>query len=309
MPRDYYETLGVQRGASADDIRKAYRKLARQFHPDRNPGDKQAETKFKEVQEAYDVLSDKTKRAQYDQFGHVGPGSPFGAGGGPQGQPFNWGGAPGGGPGGGASFEGADAADVFRQFFGGNAGDQGDLFGGGPRRTRRPQRPQPAADQEAEVGIPFLVAAQGGTVGLQLDGRHVDVHVPAGLADGQTLRLKGQGVNGGNLRLKVHVEPHEYFRRDGKDVLLEVPLSLSEAVLGTKVDVPTLDGSHLTVRIPPGTSSGTRLRLRGKGIAGGDQYIEVKLVAPAVSDEAGRKLVEELARLHPQNPRAGLPWS
>src|SRR5262249_38841605 len=114
---------------------------------------------------------------------------------------------------------------------------------------------------------------------------------------------------GGSLLLNIHIEPHAFFQRESKDIVLEVPLSLAEAVLGTKVDVPTIQGDRLTVRIPPGTSSGARLRLRGKGIAGGDQYIAIKIVVPSASDEQSRKLVEELARLHPQNPRAGLAWS
>jgi DnaJ-class molecular chaperone len=123
------------------------------------------------------------------------------------------------------------------------------------------------------------------------------------------MRLQGQAPGGGNLLLKIHIEPHPYFRREDKDVILEVPLSLSEAVLGARVDVPTLDGTKLTVKVPPGASSGTRLRLRGKGITGGDQYIEVKVVVPAPADERSRQLIEEFARLNPQNPRSGLPWS
>jgi DnaJ-class molecular chaperone len=303
MPRDFYETLGVKRGASDDDIKKAYRKLARQYHPDRNPGDKQAETKFKEVQEAYDILSDKDKRAQYDRFGFVGPTSGFG-GGGPGGQ----------GPG-GFSFQGmegmdaGEAADIFRRFFGGNVGDMHEIFGGASRRGGRSSHRAPAQDVESEVTVPFHIAAVGGTVALQVDGRQIDVKVPAGIAEGQALRLGGQGPGGGDLKLKIHIAPHPYFRRDGNDVLLEVPLSLSEAVLGTKVDVPTLSGERLSVRVPPGTSSGARLRLRGKGVKGGDQYIEVKIVVPAATDEKSRQLIEEFAKLHPQNPRTGLPWN
>jgi DnaJ-class molecular chaperone len=135
------------------------------------------------------------------------------------------------------------------------------------------------------------------------------VKIPAGIDEGQTMRLGGQAPGGGDLLLKVHIRPHAYFRREGNDILLEVPLSLPEAVLGTKVDVPTLDGTRLTVKIPPGTSSGARLRLRGHGIKGGDQYIEVKILVPAAKDERSRELIEEFARLNPQNPRAGLPWT
>jgi DnaJ-class molecular chaperone len=304
MPRDFYETLGVKRGASDDDIKKAYRKLARQYHPDRNPGDRQAEVKFKEVQEAYDILNDKDKRAQYDRFGFVGPTSGFG------------GGSPGGQGPGGFSFQGmegmdsGEAADIFRRFFGGNVGDMEEILGGaGLRGGRRSRRAAPVQDVESEVAVPFQIAALGGTVALQVDGRQIDVKVPAGIAEGQALRLQGQAPGGGDLKLKVRIAPHPYFRRDGNDLSLEVPLALSEAVLGTKVDVPTLSGEKLSVRVPPGTSSGARLRLRGQGIKGGDQYIEIKIVVPAADDEKSRQLIEEFAKLHPQHPRTGPPWS
>jgi DnaJ-class molecular chaperone len=300
MPRDYYEVLGVARNASEADIKKAYRKLARQYHPDRNPGDKQAEARFKEVQEAYEVLNDKTKRQQYDQFGHAGPGAAFGGGG-----PFR------GGPGHGFDFQGIDPNDlasIFRQFGGGGGGeaaDLGDLFG---RRTRGRTRRSRPAEAQAEVTIPFATAALGGAVRLGINGRELEVKVPAGVTEGQKLRLSGQGPDGADLLVQLHIAPHPYFRREGSDLVLEVPLSVTEAALGTKVDVPTLDGTHLSVKVPPGTSSGARLRLRGRGIAGGDQYIEIKVVVPRVEDARGRELLEELARLYPQDPRAGLPW-
>jgi curved DNA-binding protein len=318
MPQDYYQTLGVSRNASEDEIKKAYRKLARQYHPDRNPGDKQAEAKFKEVQDAYDVLSDKAKRSQYDQFGFAGPNAGFGGGfpgGGPRTQTFHFGGGPGG-----FDFQGIDPEnlqDILRMFGGGRgmggmgAEDMADLFGrqarGGGRGRGR--RAAPAQDVEAEVTIPFLVAAQGGTVDLRVGDQTLSVKIPAGVEDGQVLRLGGQAPGGGDLRLKLRVEEHPYFRREGNNVILEVPLSLPEAVLGTKVDVPTLDGTKLTVKVPAGASSGTRLRLRGKGIKGGDQYIEVKVVVPAAKDDRSRELIEEFARLNPQDPRAGLGWS
>jgi curved DNA-binding protein len=168
------------------------------------------------------------------------------------------------------------------------------------------RRAAPAEEAEAEVTIPFTTAALGGTVALQLDGRELSVKVPAGVEEGQALRLHGQAPGGGDLRLRLHIQPHPFFRREGKDIVLEVPLSVAEAVLGTTVEVPTLDGARLSVKVPPGTSSGTRLRLRGRGIAGGDQYIETKIVVPAAKDERSRELVEEFARLNPQNPRAGL---
>jgi DnaJ-class molecular chaperone len=304
MPVDLYDTLGVKRDASVEDIKKAYRKLARQYHPDRNPGDKQAESKFKEVQAAYDVLSDKAKRAQYDRFGHVGPDGGFGGAGGPHTQTFRWGA---GGPEGAAEM-GPEAQEFFNQIFGGGDG-LGDIFGRGAPRGRRSRRREAAPEVESEVTIPFDVAALGGTVNLSVGDRELAVKIPPGVDDGQTIRLQGQAPGGGNLRLKLRIAPHPYFRREGNDIILEAPLSLTEAVLGTKLDVPTLDGTKLTVKVPPGTSSGARLRLRGKGIQGGDQYIEIKIVVPAPKDEHSRKLIEEFGRGNPQNPRAGLAWS
>jgi DnaJ-class molecular chaperone len=303
MPADYYDTLGVKRDASEEDIKKAYRKLARQYHPDRNPGDKQAESRFKEVQAAYDVLSDKAKRAQYDRFGHVGPDGGFPGGGGPYTQTFRWGA---GGPEGAAEM-GPEAQEFLNQVFGG--GGFGDLFTRGAQRGRRTRRPEAAPEVESEVTIPFQVAALGGTVNLSVGERELSVKIPPAVEDGQTLRLQGQAPGGGNLRLKLRVAPHPYFRREGNDIILEAPLSLTEAVLGTKLDVPTLDGSRLSVKVPPGTSSGARLRLRGKGIQGGDQYIEIKIVVPVAKDEHSQKLIEEFGRANPQNPRTGLAWS
>jgi curved DNA-binding protein len=300
MPRDYYDVLGLSKTASEDDIKKAYRKLARDHHPDRNPGDKQAEARFKEIQQAYDVLSDNKKREQYDRYGFVGPESGFPGG---EGGPFRWG---------GGGFEGMDAGqaeEILSQLFGG-AGGMGDLFGrrgrtgAGPRRRRAAEEPT-----TAEVTIPFETAAAGGRVTLDVGGREIEVKVPAGVEEGKTLRVAGQGAGGGDLLLRLRVAPHPYFRREGNDLILEVPLSLAEAVLGAKVDVPTLDGTRLTVTVRPGTSSGTRLRLRGKGIKDGDQYIQIKVVVPAPRDERSRELIEEFARLNPQSPRADLPWA
>jgi DnaJ-class molecular chaperone len=307
MPRDYYEVLGVNRSASADEIKKAYRKLARENHPDRNPGDKQAAGRFKEVQDAYDVLSDKAKREQYDRFGFTGPGAGFP--GGEEGGPsfnFRWGGSPGG-------FEQMDpdqAAEMFSQMFGGDEG-LGGIFGRRGRGATRGRRPPPRAEAPttAEVTIPFETAATGGSVGLDVGGKEINVKIPAGIEEGKILRLGGQGAAGGDLLLKVRIAAHPYFRREGKDVVLEVPLSIAEAVLGTKVEVPTLDGTRLEVKVRPGSSSGSRLRLRGKGIEGGDQYIEIKIVATAPHDDRSRELIEEFARLNPMNPRDNLPWS
>lgn len=292
MPRDYYEVLGVSRNASDDEIKSAYRKLAREYHPDRNPGNQEAIDRFKEVQEAYDVLSDKQKRAQYDQFGFRGPGG-FG-----------------GFQGGGGYQEGQniDIEEILRQFTGGGGADLGDLFGGG--RSRRQQRRRAAPPPvEQEVHVPFLTMAQGGKLDLRLGGKTLGITVPAGSEEGKKLRLNGQAPGGADLIVVLRSQEHPYFKREGKDVILEVPISLTEAALGTKVDVPTVSGKQLTVTIPPGTSSGERRRLRGFGIAGGDQYIQIKIVVPSELDEKSRQLLEELAQLHPENPRQDLPWS
>jgi curved DNA-binding protein len=292
MPRDYYEVLGVSKNASDSEIKKAYRKLARQHHPDRNPGDKQAEARFKEVQEAYDVLNDKTKRAQYDRFGFAGMG-------GEQGPFHNTGGGSGN-----FEFQGVNPEDL-ESILGALGGGFGQAF----RGRGRGRAARPPESVEAEVAIPFLKAAAGGTVSLNVDGRTIELRVPAGVEEGKKLRLAGQGPGGGDLLVRVKIEPHPYFRREGRNIILEAPISVTEAILGAKVDVPTLDGTHLTVTVPAGTSSGARLRLRGKGIAGGDQFIEIKIVTPKIHDQRSRELIEEFARLHPQNARERTAWS
>jgi len=300
MPRDFYEVLGVERTADEETIKKAYRKLARQYHPDRNPGDKAAEAKFKEVQEAYDVLGDKEKRQQYDRFGFVGNGAFPGQGGG----------ATGGFPGfTSGDIDAETLQDLLGRFGFGGFGGPGFAGGGFEAPGRRTRRSRAAAPMEAEVRVPFLTAALGGQLSLSINGQQVEVKVPAGIEEGNKLRLRGQAPGGGDLLVQVKIEPHPYFRREGNNISMEVPLSVFEALLGTKIDVPTLDGTLVTVKVPPGTSSGSRLRLRGKGIKGGDQYIEIKIVVPKVEEERGRALVQELASLYPQNPRSGLGWS
>lgn len=282
MPRDPYEVLGVNRTGTQDDIKKAYRKLAREFHPDRNPGDKSAETKFKEVQDAYEILSDEQKKQQYDQFGFAGPqhGNPFGQGGGP-------------------GFDGAhmDLNDILGGMFGNR---------GGRSRTRRGRMgPEPTM---VTMAIPLELAHSGGKRSFRYGGKDLEITIPAGIAEDRKLKLAGQGDGGGDLIVAIQYAPHAFFRRDGQDIILEAPISVPEAALGTKIDIPTLEGTRLTVKIPPGASSGQRLRLKGKGLAGGDMHLEIKIVAPAVRDDRGRELLEELSRIHPQQPRAALPW-
>jgi len=306
--QDYYKTLGVERGASEEEIKKAYRRLAREYHPDRRPDDKNAAEKFKEIQTAYDILGDKEKRQKYDMYGsafeNMGGGYSRHAGAGPIDieQIF-------GGRGGGFDF-----SDLFGGGFGGGAG------GAGPRSAR----PRKGRDVQSQVTIPFHLAAQGGKYDLALNrgGRveHLEVKIPPGIHDGATIRLAGQGepsVSGGpagDLLVRVHVADHPYFRREGANVTLDVPVSVSEAILGAKIDVPTLSDGEVTVTIPPGTSSGAKLRLKGKGILDnktkvrGDQMIVVKIVVPKTVSEEARQHIEQFAELTPQSPRSGL-WS
>jgi DnaJ-class molecular chaperone len=334
--KDYYETLGVKRGASADEIKKAHRKLVRKYHPDVNKNNKESEEKFKEAQEAYDVLSDETKRRNYDQFGHagVGAGGPPGGGG----DPFEafrraqqGGGGVGGtrytyrpgGPGGaGDTVEdfdfggggGADFADVFEQLFGARG------RAGATRRQARPAAaPQRGQDIEHPVTLTFEQGVRGTTLPLQInrDGRleTIDVKIPPGVKDGSRVRIRGKGqhTNGepGDLYIITQVMPHPYFRRDGLDILLDLPISMYEALLGTKVEVPTLDGP-VTLTIPPGTSSHTKLRIKGRGVERGgergDQFVVTKIIVPRELDDEDRDVVRRTQEKRPLNPRADLRW-
>jgi DnaJ-class molecular chaperone len=329
MPdRDYYEVLGVSRDATADQIKKAYRGLARKHHPDANPGDKTAEAKFKEVQNAYDILSEPAKKAKYDQFGHAAfnGGNPFGPRGGGQ----EWAARQGGE----AGFENIDLSAFFGPNAGGGPGFGGSheqagggifddiisrMRGGGERGGRRrgpsPQAPEAA---EASLTIPFLTAVRGGETSIELERQAGQretkiVKIPPGLNPGAKIRLKGQGDASGQLDLiiTVDVEPHPYFTRDGRNLSVEVPITVPEAILGSKVEVPTLDGFK-TLPIPPGTSSGQKLRLRGQGVAGsknhpdGDLYVILKVIVPKSVDDESRKLIEEFAERNPAQPRVGL---
>ncbi|MFG0333884.1 MAG: DnaJ C-terminal domain-containing protein [Maioricimonas sp. JB049] len=309
---DYYKVLGVPRSANQAEIRKAYKKIARENHPDNRPGDKAAEERFKQAAEAYDVLGDEDKRKQYDQFGeaykYAGQGQ----------RPFQ------GGFRGGAGQQ-IDLEDLF-----GGGVDLGDLFGGafggaGGRAgagRQRPPRAKKGDDHRTRIQVPFQTAADGGTheLALQRDGRteRLSVKIPPGVRDGSVIRLAGEGspgINGGpsgDLLVTIDVAPHPWFRRDGDHVLLEVPVSLTEAALGAKVDVPTLSEGQVSLTIPPGTSSGTKLRLRDKGFPNaktkerGDQLVSIKIIVPRELDDRSRKLLQELARELPQNPRDGL---
>ncbi|MCA9075374.1 MAG: DnaJ domain-containing protein [Planctomycetaceae bacterium] len=299
---DFYKTLGVPRTATQDEIRKAYKKIARENHPDVKPDDKTASERFKQAAEAYDVLGDPDKRKQYDQFGsaykHAGQGhSPFG-----------------GGP--------IDLNDIF-----GGGVDLGDILGGefsggfGGRRGGR-NTSRPGQNIETTIVIPFQVAAQGGKHEITLHhgetSERLDVKIPAGVRSGSVIRLTGKGHPGyaggrdGDLLITVDVAPHPYFRREGNHVLLDLPLTVTEAALGTKVDVPIVDNSQVTMTIPPGTSSGSKLRLRGKGFpdpksgSRGDQLVVTKVVVPKDVSERAKELLTDLATEAPLSPREGL---
>jgi curved DNA-binding protein len=310
MARDLYEILGVSKTATSEEINKVYRKLARQHHPDRNPGDKQAEAKFKEIQNAYEILNDPDKRAKYDQFGHAGlEGGMPGGGGAPGGFNFNFGGP------GGTTFQGNPemAHEIFSRFFGEGA-DLGGVFGGGGpktsgrKRSRKQAEPPPQAI-EVEASVPFMTAVKGGSITLGVGSNQIEVKVPAGIEDGKKLRVAGQGLGGGDITVKIRVEAHPYFKREGKDITLEVPISVSEAILGGKVEVPTVDGQRVDVKVRPGTSSGTKMRLPGFGIKGGDQYLVFKIVVPKGSpDDKTKKLIEDYAKHSPMDARADVPW-
>lgn len=329
--RDYYEVLGVARDATADQIKKAYRSLARKLHPDVNPDDKTAESKFKEVQQAYDVLGDTEKRALYDQYGMAGfsGAGPFG----PHG-PRPGAGDRGGFQSGPIHFEDIDFSELFRgtQQPGGTHEAGGSLFDdllgrlrGGPsggKASRATRPPRPGRSVEAELTIPFLTAVQGGTTTITVtrEGGHpevLDVKVPPGTETGRRLRLRGQGTETtpggprGDLLIRVTVDPHPYFKREGRDLLVEVPVSIGEAVLGAKIDVPTLGGTR-SLTIPPGTSSGQKLRLRGQGVPAfgdqkeGDLYVIPRIVAPRSVDAESRAQIEAFEQRNPMRPRDGL---
>jgi molecular chaperone DnaJ len=384
--KDYYETLGVGRSADVDEIRKSYRKLARKYHPDLNPGDKAAEERFKKVQEAYDVLSDDEKRKVYDQYGFYSPNiPPNGSGAGP-------------GAGTGPNFSGFDFSEFLRQqqqqhSGTGTTGETegrrfrdifGDLFGGGKRATT--PEPERGADLEYGLNVDFWQAIRGTQIKLNVtrqetceichgtgssgnnvavcpecDGTGtvtqmagamkfnlacprcggsgrlknacptcrgqgtisrsdtVEVRIPAGVASGSRLRVAGKGNAGvgggpaGDLYITVRVDEHPFFKRSGDNIEVQVPLTVSEAGLGAKIEVPTIDGRAL-LKIPQGTQNGQKFRLREKGIFNsrknvrGDEIVEVVLRAPDVHNERTRELLRELAQVQPEDVRSDI-WN
>jgi curved DNA-binding protein len=314
---DYYQVLGVDRSAGQDEIQRAYRKLARRFHPDINkePG---AEERFKNINEAYEVLSDPKKRARYDRYGaqwrqipedYDGPMPGAGPSGGGRRVYVNTGGPAGFG---GAGYGGVDIDDLLGGLFGGRAGGVGG-FG------RRTHVSAPGADSEAEIELSVHDAYAGGRKRITLPTasgpRSFDVTIPAGVSDGQRIRLAGQGATGtgggprGDLYLIVRLGPHPRYRVDGRDVTVELPVTPWEAALGASVPVDT-PGGPVQVQVPAGSSSGRRLRLRGRGMPNpkgpaGDLYAEVKIVVPAQPTADERELWQRLAQTSTFNPRGG----
>jgi curved DNA-binding protein len=275
--RDYYDILGVGRDASPEDIRRAYRTLARRYHPDVNK-EAGAEDRFKEIGEAYEVLSDEQRRREYDN-----PSPRFAQGNGDVRVDFGSG----------------DFSDIFESMFGGRTRSG---FGGFSSR---------GSDQEATLELSLQEAARGGRRKITLgDGRDYDVNIPAGVRDGQIIRLAGEGTPGpgggpsGDLLLRVRVRPDPRFRVEGRDLHTDVAVAPWEAVLGAEVEVPTLNGIS-RVKVPPGSSCGRRLRLRGEGMAGGDLYARVKIVVPKQPSKKERELFEQLAKTSKFDPRKG----
>ncbi len=327
MADDLYTVLGVPRSADADTIKKAYRKLAQKLHPDKNPGNKQVETRFKAVNQAYDVLSDEKKRKLYDEFGDEGLREGF--------DPDRvraykqWASQQGGrrsSAGGGnvwSNVEGVRIEDLFNNPSGSNAGGMGDIFGDlfGRARQRR-GGPAKGQDLESEVTIDFVSAVNGATLELRPSGagsgEPVTVRIPPGASDGSRLRIPRQGApspNGGppgDLLLLVHVEPHPFFRREEDDLHVDVPITLKEAYGGAKIRVPTPDG-FVSLRVPEGTQSGNVVRVRGKGVGRkghepGDLYVRFMVRIPEDRSPETAQLIEQLAGKQMEDPRRDLKF-
>jgi curved DNA-binding protein len=311
--RDYYEILGVSRAAKEEEIKKSYRKLARKYHPDLNPNNKQAEEKFKEIQEAYEVLGDQEKRKKYDQLGaNWKNGADFTP-------PPNWGGAGGGFQGTinmedlfGRAEQGRGGAfsDFFEALFGGMAGMGGPETG---RRMRTGGRASRGAESETELALPLEDMHRGTTrkltVRLGNAEKTIDIRIPPGARDDSKIRIPGGGPNGGDLYVRLHQEQHPTFTVKGDDTEVEVAIAPWEAALGANIQVSTLDGKA-EIRVPPGIGSGQRLRLRGQGLnmrggGRGDHFVRVKIVVPKELTEAEKKLFQELSRVSHFRPRNG----
>ena len=318
---DFYKVLGVSKDVSAADLKKTYRKLARKYHPDSNPGDAKAEATFKEISEAYSVLSDPEQRTEYDQIRAMGSGARFTAGG--QGDAggfedvfsmFNQGRA-----GSGGRFQtSGDFEDIFSMFNQQGGGFGSGRFGQPTGGYRGYGGPSKGADVTARTTLDFLTAAKGETISLQSeDGKPFKVKIPAGVADGQKIRLRGRGRpspdggEAGDIVVQVTVRPHPVFTRDGLNLRVTVPITFVEAALGATIEVPTLDGDVVKLRVAPGTPSGRILRVKGRGIqstkGSGDLLAEVQVAVPSHLDDAAKAALEKFHELEPkENPRADL---
>ena len=319
MARDFYSILGVDKKASEAEIKKAYRKLARKYHPDVNPTDKSSEDRFKQVQQAYDVLMDKEQREIYDQVGH----SNFekGVRGGGQGPgdmdfgDFN------GGPAGQRGYtyttsgDAGNMQDIFEQMFRQGYGTDRSWSGSPFGNRHREQFSSRGRDMQHEISISFQDAYLGKKIRLRdSQGKELEVSIPGGIEDGGRVKLHGKGepgINGGppgDLQMHIIIQPHPYFERRGDNIYLDVPVSFDEAALGASIEVPTMTG-RVQMRVPPGSQGGSELRLRGKGfphlrgVGRGDQIVRLEIVVPKEIGMRGRDLLREFANLTQQNPR------
>lgn len=329
LEKDFYAALGVSKDADAAEIKKAYRKAARKWHPDQNPGDDKAEQKFKEIGEAYGVLSDAEQRKQYDSLRAMAGGGPrfasgpggatgaggfedlfggmFGGDGGGTRMRYSTSGMPGQGAAGGG-FE-----DILSSMFGANAAG-----GAGGGRAGFQRGPVKGGDITTSASLPFRSAIEGATVSLTLDGsRTMKVRIPAGVQEGQKIRMRGKGQASatggqpGDLVVTVHVEPHPVFGINGQNLTITVPITFPEAVQGAKISVPTLDGSQVKLKVPAGTQSGARLRAKGRGVATkkgtGDLIVTVEVAVPRKVNKAAGDALKQFAEASDgTDPRADL---
>jgi curved DNA-binding protein len=328
--RNYYDILDVPRGATNDDIKRSYRRLARQYHPDLNPGDKSAEDRFKDIGEAYDVLSDATKRAQYDRFGQYWNQQGFQESTATAARGRAWSGNRAGASGSSASEVDFSKYADFQEFVDQLMGRRQKTSNTPPRSSERRTSPRTEADPfrsstaktayatgdrrdaEARLVVPLEKAYSGGRERIRLeDGRSLEVNMPSGMVTGQRIRLKGQGKSGGDLYLRIEVLPHEFFKLEGTDIVCELPITPCEAVLGGQIEAPTLDG-WVKMTLPAGVRPGQRLRLGSKGYPSvdgvrGDQLVQLRIDVPRKVSPQEQELYEKLRQIESYKPRTDLP--
>jgi DnaJ-class molecular chaperone len=319
--RDPYQILGVSRSASESEIKSAYRKLAKKYHPDLNPGRKDIEQKFKEVSSAYELLSDTTKKKRFDageidengnergfSRSYGGASDPFGSSGRSYGYSSSSSRK-------GSPFSSFNPEDILSQFFGGGSFHQSDPFEESEPRSKTSSKGQ---DVSYAVFVPFVESCLGGKQRVTLAGhKTIEVNIPPGVVSGHKLRLRGQGVQGrggaGDAIIDITVEPHPFFTREKDDIFLDLPISLPEAILGATVTVPTLDG-QVQVKVPAGSNAGSSLRLKGKGVkkssgAAGDMFVKIKIVLPEKPNGDLNEMIAKWAKKNAYNPRAKLGWA